>query len=695
MIYRRTGWLGAAVTVVALTAGLPARAEPAASPWFETEQGEVRLLAAQPAIGADNEIELGLEFRLQPHWKIYWRSPGDAGYPPRLDWTGSRNLKSAQIEWPAPQRFSVLGLETVGYSGTVVLPIIARLDEAGAPLALRLGLDYLTCSEICIPYQTTLTLDLPAGPPSAGATGFGALIARYAAQVPTDGGAGVTITGATWRPGRAGRLELAVKSDPPLVAPDAFIEGAGGVVFGAPRTVAGLGPGEAVLRLPASGTRAALAALPGRKLTVTLVDDGRAMEAVVTPVPGSPAVDLAALWPMLAVALLGGLILNIMPCVLPVLGLKLLGAISHAGRSQAAVRRGFLATAGGILLSFLALALAAIGLRAAGVAVGWGIQFQDPLFLAAMAALLTLFAANLWGLFEVPLPSALTGLAGRAHSEGLLGSVATGAFATLLATPCSAPFLGTAIGFALAAGPVEILAIFLALGLGFAAPYVLVAAVPRLALALPRPGRWMVAMRRILGVALGVSALWLLWVLAAESGAAAGLAIAALLAAAVAALAALHTPMARRGTVAAALVAALLVPVAAPRVMPRPSHDAFWRPFDQAAIGELVRDGHVVFVDVSAAWCLTCKVNERLVLDSAPVRDRLAAPAIVPMRADWTRPDATIADYLRGFGRYGIPFNAVYGPGAPSGLVLPEILTAERVVAALRQAESRAVASGR
>ncbi len=433
----------AVIALVLALGGSPARADGAASAWFVTDQGRVRLIAAQPFVGADKGIELGLEFELAPHWKIYWRTPGDAGFPPHLDWRGSSNLAVAALDWPAPRRFSVLGFETAGYEDTIVLPIPAQVAAANQALTAHVALQYLTCNDICIPYETTLELNLPAAP-VAGERGFGPLIARFAARVPGDGRAvGLGFAGATLRPGKPAELELAVRTDRPLGRPDAFVEGAAGVGFGAPVPRAGGNPNETVLRIPVLGPSAAIAGLVGKTLTVTLVDGERAMMAPVVPTRGPPTMDLAALWPMLLVALIGGLVLNVMPCVLPVLSLKLVGAIEHRERPLRAVRAGFLATAAGILLSFLALALVMVALTRAGAAVGWGVQFQEPIFLVAMAAVLTLFAANLWGLFEVPLPRAVADLAGRAA----LGNVATGAFATLLATPCSAPFLGTALGF--------------------------------------------------------------------------------------------------------------------------------------------------------------------------------------------------------------------------------------------------------
>ena len=672
--------LGLGLVLAAFLAlGAPARASAdAASPWFASDQGRVRLIAAAADPGSAASIMLGLQFELAPHWKIYWRSPGDAGYPPSLDWTGSRNLGDATIAWPAPERFSVQGLETAGYDGAVVLPIAARIAQPGQPLHLKAHLSYLTCSEICVPHDTDLALDLPA----TGA-GYAALIAQYQAQVPGDGTAqGLALTSAILRPGAHAALDLTIASKNPLAAPDVFVEGGGEAMFGAP-AVLSRDPGATSLRVPISGDwRDAI----GRKLTVTMVDGPRSLTAPVTVTEGEGLIDIATLATMLGLALLGGLILNLMPCVLPVLSLKLLAALPQPGHTWRDTRRGFLGTALGIVLSFLVLAATTAVAKSAGLAVGWGVQFQDPLFLILLAALLLLFACNLWGFFEVPLPRGVAAIAER----GPLGSVATGAFATLLATPCSAPFLGTALGFALAAGPVEIVAIFLALGIGMASPYLLVAALPGLARVLPRPGRWMIHLRRVLGVLLLGTALWLLIVLSGELGPRAALAIALLLGFAGVALAVLHEPVSRWMLVAAALIGACFVPALAPPLRTvAVASSGPWRAFDPAAIGGLVRDGHVVMVDVTADWCLTCKVNERLVLDAPPVRDDLVKPGVVAMRADWTRPNPAIASYLGRFGRYGIPFNVVYGPAAPGGLALPELLTAGAVTGALAQAAGR------
>jgi suppressor for copper-sensitivity B len=662
-----------------------AAAEPGASPWAETDHTAVRLVSATHTVGEGKRVVAGLHFRLREGWKVYWRSPGDAGFPPRADWSGSRNLTEASVSWPAPLRFSILGLQTLGYKDEVVLPITVTLTEAGRPLSLRASVDYLTCKEICIPYTARLALDLPAG--LAGTSRFAHLINRFAVRVPGDGAAhGLAIDSAGVTGTKAAPvLRVAASARDPFEKPDLYVEGPVELVFAPPRVQLTEGGRRAVLEVTVAGMEYWKGVLVGTPLTFTLVDGERNAERAVTM--AAAAADTAnpgtSLMVILGLALIGGLILNLMPCVLPVLSIKLLGVIGHGGGEARSVRTGFIATAAGILFSFLALAGGLLALKAGGAWVGWGIQFQHPGFLVAMTLVVTLFACNLWGFFEVALPEWAGDLGGRAGGHFL-----TGAFATLLATPCTAPFVGTAVGFAFSRGAGEILAVFAALGVGLALPYLMVAAVPSLATRLPRPGPWMVVLRRILGFALAATAIWLLTVLTRQTGATAAAVVAALMAAVVAV-----TWLRRRfgratGVLVAALgVAALVVPAGlSGTVTTKAGAKAFWQPFDQAAIPGLIADGRVVLVDVTADWCITCQVNKTLVLHRGAVLSRLEGDGVVAMQADWTNPDDTIARYLSAFGRYGIPFDAVYGPGAPNGIVLPELLTEAAVLSALDRA---------
>jgi suppressor for copper-sensitivity B len=677
----------------------PARGAAQSSEWVGAEHGAVRLIGATRAVGDGETVNLGLRFELRDGWKIYWRSPGDAGFPPSIDWTGSSNLADARLSWPIPVRFSILGLETIGYKHEVVLPIAARLARPGEALDLRAAVDYLACSDICVPYTANLTLTVPAGPAEPGE--FAPLISRFENRVPGKSGTlGLAIDGVTAAGGDTGAtLRLTATSAMPFTQPDAFIEGPVELVFGPPQVDLINGGRTAILDIAVFGAEDLDRPLAGLDLAVTLVDGDRAVERtlavenVASPASGAegPAAETASLFVMLALGFLGGLILNLMPCVLPVLSIKLLGAVGHGGGDPRRVRLSFIASALGIVFSFMVLAATLAAMKTFGAPVSWGLQFQQPWFLTAMVLVMTLFAFNLWGLFEIRLPDAIADAGVRAgHVHGLGGHFLMGALATLLATPCSAPFLGTAIGFALARGTGEIFAIFAALGAGLAAPYLAVAAVPRLATALPRPGPWMIWLRRVMGVALAATGLWLLSVLAAEAGVAGALtigalAVAAAVAVSVAARSGHRLAKGGRWLAAGLAVTALAIPMPAADHRPE-TLDGAWIPFDEAAIPGLVGDGRVVFVNITADWCITCKVNDAMVLSTREVGEKLGSDNVVAMRGDWTRPDEGITRYLAGFGRYGIPFDAVYGPGLPDGEALPELLTTDMVLGAIDRA---------
>jgi suppressor for copper-sensitivity B len=632
-----------------------------------TEQSSARLLSGVTGVGALAVLPAGVEIQLKPGWKTYWRSPGDAGFPPQLTFDGSVNVASATLAYPTPHRFELFGLETFGYKQEVVYPIAVTPLHPGQAISLRGHLRYLVCAQVCIPYEAELALDIPAG--TALPSDQAPLMNHYRAMVPGDGrGLGLALDDV--RIDAAGRLVVQASSDgQAFTAPDLLVEGPNSLNFGKPDVVLAENGSRATLTLPIDHSIAAGQPVVG-DLTLTLTDGERGLEekARLLGLNPGPLMSLAPdaaisyraphqaapvempLLLILGIAVMGGLILNVMPCVLPVLILKLTSVLAHGGGEGRAVRLSFLATAGGIVAAFLALATVLVGLKLAGLEIGWGIQFQQPLFLAVLAGICLVFAANLWGWFEVPLPAMAGDLALAAESrlgrKRMLGAFMTGVFATVLATPCSAPFVGTAIGFALARGGGEIYAIFLALAIGLALPYLAVAAVPHLAVMLPRPGRWMIGLKKLLGLSMAATAAWLVWVLAGQVG--------------------------------------ILRPIApAEQAFAGPVH---WQAFDRAQIPQLVASGKTVFVDVTADWCLTCKANKALVVDREPVSTRLNQDNIVAMEADWTRPNPAIGDYLASFSRYGIPLNVVYGPKAPEGIALTELLTSAEVIAALHRA---------
>jgi len=628
----------------------PAHADNApASALFQSPQSTAQIVSAVAGTGDLDSIPTAIHIVLQPGWKTYWRSPGDAGYPLQIDSAGSVNVARIDLAWPVPHRFELFGLQTFGYGEEVAFPLNLAPERAGESVTLKAKLRYLVCETICVPQDAQLSLDVPAG--AAMPTDAAPLINRFASLVPKGAERlGWSVAQVALRSPTELVVDL-TSSGETFVVPDAIVEGARDFHFGPPKVELSDANRQARLILPVERLNSG-PALADSDLTLTIFDGPRGMELTTRPaamIAGAASSALGAMLPILLVALLGGVILNVMPCVLPVLALKLASVLDAAGRERDHLRGAFLATAAGIVVSFVALALGLISLKAAGASVGWGIQFQQPIFLAGMALVCILFAANIWGLFEIPMPA----FAGRAQlasdarpaNDRLAGDHAksffTGVLATALATPCSAPFVGTAVGFALARGPVEILAIFIALGLGLASPYLAVAAAPDLVRLLPRPGRWMRWLKGLLAITLLGTAIWLLSIIGVQTGV-------------------------LSGTAGGDRIA--------------------WQKFDETAIGAEVAEGKIVFVDVTADWCLTCQANKKLVLDRDPVAARLQAGDIVAMKADWTNPDPAISAFLERHGRYGIPFNIVYGPSSPDGVPLPELLTDADVLGALARA---------
>lgn len=680
-----------------MLAGWPAQALALSGDWVRDDAVSARLISGNDGVGSDAVVPLGLEVQLADGWHTYWRSPGEAGLPPQLDWSRSQtdagNLQSATLLYPAPHRYTAYGLETVGYRDHVLFPIDAVLRQKGLALNADVSVDLLVCSSICVPKHFDLKLTVPAGAAQAGAET--ALLHQARAQLPTDAdNAGILLVGIA---NDEHHLIFNITSRDSLSHPDVFVEDDKNIGFGAPVVKIDPQGHSAMLTVAPVDTLPSSDALSGLPVTLTFVDNDKATEIKTkvpsTALPPAPLVEAPQPRFMIALlfALLGGFILNLMPCVLPVLSLKILSVVSHGGGEMRVVRHSFIVTAAGIVFSFLILACATAALKHFGMALGWGVQFQQPAFLMFLILLLTFFAANLWDLFDIPLPRFLADRMDPQYHPKLAGDFATGAFATLLATPCSAPFLGTAVGFALASGVTEIFVIFFALGLGMAMPYLAVALFPGLATRLPKPGAWMNYLRWFLGAALALTAVWLTWVLAAQITAdyatVFGLFMSAILI-----LLALKKRGHKAGLITLGIVEICIVALLLgfngsqkPKM-----HDAerHWLPFDQNALDADIAEGKVVFLDVTADWCLTCKANMRFALSDDAVVQRLFHDDVIAMQGDWTNPDPVIGDLLHKYGRFGIPFNAVYGPGAPQGIVLPELLTASAVLKALGQAET-------
>ena len=664
------------------------------SNWVGDKRVAVRLITASDTTSG-NTLLAGLEFRYEPGWHGYWRTPGDAGIAPQFNWTASENLASEQVAWPAPTRLEIQGLQNSVYVGDIVLPVTLQLADSHATTNVSLVVDYAACAQICVPEHARLDLGLAPG--DATQSTDAEAISKAFAKIPGR----PEVSGVQSSPsyiendGLHRHLVVSLRSKSlPFDHPDLFVEGAGAGLPPAPKVLFADGRRTAKFSVLLSDNVVSL-----DTLTLTLVDGDRSFEFQMPPTAALfSSQDKSELLIILCIALVGGLILNLMPCVLPVLSIKLFGLARYAGQESRVVRRAAAATASGIIAAFLLLAICLVGLKLAGAALGWGIQFQQPWFLSAMAVVAFLFAASFFEWLIIPLPQALSSFRSDSTRSPQVTAFLSGMFSTLLATPCSAPFVGTAVGFALARGPIEILAVFLCLGIGMAGPFLAVAARPELSSWLPRPGPWMKWLRRGLGMLLLGTGLWLLTVLSSLSGLATALAVGATAAVMLSllALAARRRSSERLLWPAIAMVAlscvAVMITVYPFLTEPRkPASTEQWQAFDPSEIQALVASGKIVLVDVTASWCLTCKVNELTSFSDPAVQKAIADAAVVRMRADWSRPDPLIKAYLRGFGRAGIPFDAVYGPQEPEGLALPEILTPSVVLSALGEAGAHAM----
>lgn len=667
---------------------------------FTSPAVTAKLVTAQNGVppGAES-LSAGLDLDLGEGWKTYWRSPGEVGIPPRVDWSRSRNVERVDFLWPAPARFAAFGIENFGYKDEVLFPLRIILKRAGEPVHLSATVNLLTCSEVCVPQNFDLELSLSQGSSidQISADRIGA----YLKRIPDEGEkAGITSSEAHLDEKRT-KLTVELESDIPFKTPDIFPELGDGSALGKPD-----------IRL--SGNRRLLWAsfpvlaiyknglIPPR-ITVT---DGSARSLTVVPnliksAPPPPtsieeqAPALGELLWIASIAFIGGLILNVMPCVLPVLSVKLYSATKQQGRTAWATRAGFLVAAAGTMTFMWALASALFGLRWIGVTIGWGLQFQNPAFLTLMFVILVVFATNLFGFFEITLPTAIQNRLSRSGgNNGYLSDFFTGLFGAVLATPCSAPFLGTAVAFALAGRGIDIFIVFTSLGLGLALPYLAIASAPRLVNVLPKPGVWMTTLRFVLGALLLATTAWLLTVLIGVAGKYAAFTVLMSTTALVTVLVWRRLGAALRWS---SITIFAILPLFAAEVLTEDEvtsasngESLSWVSFDRAQIPRLVSRGQTVFVDVTADWCLTCKANKALVLDRDPVASRLDTEGVTLMRADWTKPDERISKFLESYGRYGIPFNAVFGPGAPDGIVLSEILSSAKVIEALDMATKKA-----
>ncbi|MFT4090741.1 MAG: protein-disulfide reductase DsbD family protein [Asticcacaulis sp.] len=685
-------FIGGLIGLVAALLAYPALSEPVRTAHLTTE------LVAETTVTPQGEVWLAIAHTPNKGWHTYWENPGDTGLAPVVNWTLPAGVEVGALQYPTPEVQPYLGLTNYGYSGETWL--LAKLTNHSAltsgVLPIKARVDFLVCEKICVPETVNLALDLKVGPKAEPLNTKAFTKARAALPVPAELNARYQLNGDL-------KLGLLANSDPTLRHDFAH---AGGVYLfpvssglidpSAPQT-AELGPDgfsitlkptedfdasqpfEAVIKF-ASGRSYLIRATEGTLPAGTF--------GLGKPPAGTPDITFGGVLLAMGLAFVGGLILNLMPCVFPVLSMKLM-SLARAGHDRSLARKDSLFYGAGVLVTFVGLALL---LMLLGHALGWGFQLQSPWVTAGLTLLLLAVALNMSGLFDIG--GGLQTLAGQSigTKNPNLKAFLTGILAVMVAAPCTAPFMATAIGVALAQGGIISLAVFVALGLGFAVPLVgltwLITAVPAAARILPKPGPWMDRLRQILSVPMYLAALWMAWVFAQQvSGT--GL-IALVIALIVLTLAlwwptALRLPRILRGIgFALAIGLAGFAATQKPEPVEQATKIADHEVFSPARIAELRAANRPVLVNMTAAWCVTCKVNERVVFASKAFQDSLEATGTVYMVGDWTNRDAAISQYLSQNGRSGVPLYVYYGPDNAEPIILDQLLSTHSVVRTLQ-----------
>jgi thiol:disulfide interchange protein/DsbC/DsbD-like thiol-disulfide interchange protein len=687
-----------------------------------TDNVKARLTSEVSSVGPGQVFWVALALDIRDGWHTYWRNPGDSGQATKLVWTLPAGFTAGDIVWTTPHRFELPPLVNYGYAGHAVhlVRIIAPKGLApGAPLTLSAKASWLVCADICVPESADLQLSLPvssaAGPiDSADSALFTAARGDVAGAAPASAGARI----------QDGRLIIALGKEwgPTLAQIKSLVffpYDEGGIEYAAPQTLTRTRDGiELAMKLgyqpPAAGSsvRGVLVATEQNGSDTLAVPmeiaaplTGGATAGAGTGKAVSAKAELPTSLPaLLLYAVLGGLILNLMPCVFPVLSIKAIGLAEQAKKHPATVRTKGLVFAAGVISSMLLLAAVLLMLRAGGEQIGWGFQLQSPLFVTLMVYLLLAVGLNLSGVFEIG-----GGLAGvgdtLTQGEGYRASFFTGVLTTLVATPCTAPYMAAAVGAALTQSPSIALCIFAALGVGLALPYLLLSFAPGLRSALPKPGAWMDTLKQLLAFPVYASAAWLLWVLANQTSTGLAAALAGAILIALAAWAYQRSKSSsKRGRVAAlctATLAALLAIVLPVQFAGGAAHPAGvasaqaaadeWQPYDAARLAELKSAGRPVLVNFTASWCLTCLVNERNAFADSAVQRVFHDKDVTLMKGDWTNRDPAITQALAAFGRAGVPLYLVYNskPGSAEPVVLPQLLTASIVQDAFAGAADR------
>ena len=669
------------ITCTILLCIVSAQGNTTSSDWSVSETSKLRLISPYSQNDSKN-IVIGLEYQMEPGWKTYWKSPGDGGFAQTISWDNSTNVKNVNILWPTPIEFEILGLTSVGYQNDVIFPLEIELENKLKNTFLNLHVNFLICKEVCIPGDATLFLEIPSGEKKLTDNYFN--LEKALSLLPEEDFNSSYIKEInlkTFSDDKRSTFQLQFKSDKVFYNPKIFLHSP----FGLPVVKNSISYSNDNKRITTDfNFDKNLISENKFSLEIIIKDKNHNFKQVLDVQMQNQSLNLETnrtYFYYILISLIAGLILNVMPCVFPVLSIKLMSVFSSEKHNTSV---SFITTALGIITSFVLLGLIFLFLQYFNMSIAWGMQFQNPYFLIFITLVIFLFMMNMFGQFEIILPSQLNNLSFLDNSNNkYLKDFFNGFFATLMATPCSAPFVGTAITAAFTQSYAIGISIFLFMGIGMSLPYLLIASFPKLIKFLPKPGKWMVYVKYILGLLLLATVLWLLNILSNFFNTY----FLTLLIIFFLVLSYRQKISFQRNAVTI-LVLFSIFSLSSLKAFQQNiiiDNEKDWLNFFDIEVDQLINNKQLVFLDITADWCATCQFNKLNVLNSESVIKLLKDNKVTLVRADWTRPNKNINIFLEKYDRFGIPFNAFFSNNFPEGLLLSELLSEKEMVNAINK----------
>ena len=647
------------------------------SDWAISEKSKVRLISPMTASNNNNQLILALEYELEEEWKTYWKSPGGGGFPQKIIWNNSSNVKDIKILWPEPIEFEILGLKSIGYKDKVIFPLIVDIEDNQKQTNLNLNINYLVCRDICIPGNADIFLDLPSG--DGEYTDYFFEIEKVLSTTLNNNIDFTPISNFSFKAienNNSVIFDIEISTTSFFDDPKIFIH----TPFGLP-VVEPINNYSLDFQKLKTSFNFRLDQFNEKKFPIEIFfyDNNHSFKVEknveIENVDKNISTNNSLLY-LLLISLLGGFILNLMPCVFPVLSLKLLSVINTEDKK---IKSSFFITVLGIITSFLILGSFFAILKQINISISWGMQFQEPYFLMFILTIISMFFLNTLGLFQINLPSFLS-------SSKILNSgnnfytknFFNGFFATLLATPCSAPYLGTAVTAAFTQSTTYLFLIFFFMGIGMSLPYLIIAFFPGLISFLPRSGKWMIYFKYFLSILLFITIVWLLSILNNYFNYffIVTFTVLLILISAILKFRIYQTPL-----IISLIIIFFLTPYlnSFQKINEENYKSNNWLDFNSKSIPEIIVNNEIVFLDITADWCITCKFNKINVLNSKTVSDFFDSQEVTLIKADWTQPNEKINKFLKKYNKFGIPFNAFYSSKFPEGIVMNEILTEKQI----------------